>query len=531
MVSPGCREGEPPPPVEIAEILSSIRAEAVAGHVRALADDRLEGRETGTNGHLLAAEYVARNFYELGLRPAGDAGDIYQRVPLLRSELEPGSSAVILRRADGAYDLQIDVDYLMHPDPLREAVEITAPLALAGFGIVAPELERDDYGGVDVRGRVVALFRGVPASFPPDARAFHSSDRIKRRAAVARGALGIVWLRTPREWEQHSWQRVVGRSRSGSMRWLDLEGKPNDSHPELFVELELSPAGTEQLFEGAPVPLEQVIREAEAGRASSFELPLELEARAQCRHTRLESPNVVALLPGSDPELQHETVTLNAHLDHLGVDEPAEGGVIYNGAYDNASGVAVLLEVARALSGSERGPRRSVLFLASTGSEQGLLGADYFVHHPTVELDGIVAAIDLDTVLMQHALHDVTSFGAGHSALGREAERAVLQLGLVPGPDTLDEELPLPCSDHDAFVRGGIPSLSVAGGFERGADTDGLDQPIDFEAGARFAQVSCLLTWLVADSDEAPLWIPGNIFAEHYGRSGPRNLFEDPPPH
>jgi Zn-dependent M28 family amino/carboxypeptidase len=232
----------------------------------------------------------------------------------------------------------------------------------------------------------------------------------------------------------------------------------------------------------------------------------------------------------------------------LGSAEPDADDPIFNGAYDNASGVAVLLEIARALSGMEPTPRRSVLFLAATGEEQGALGADWFVHHPTVNRDGIVAAFDLDTLLMLHARQGVSAPGAGRSTLGRQVELAAGQLGLALDPGPPPESFPLPCAEHDAFLRGGFPALAMTGGSASDANTedaeairgwmrdvyhtpgDDLNQPFDFEAGAGFVRLGYLLVRSVADSDERPLWIPGNPFAERYGRAGPRPYFVDRPP-
>ena len=246
---------------------------------------------------------------------------------------------------------------------------------------------------------------------------------------------------------------------------------------------------------------------------------------------------MAAVLRGSDPRLNQEYVVMSAHLDHLGVGEPVAGDAIYNGAYDNASGVAVLLEVARAFARLPVAPRRSVLFLAVTGEEEGLNGSDFFAHHPTLPIDRVVADTNLDMFLMLHPLRDVIAFGAEHSSLGPTVEEAARRLGIEVSQDPFPEEVLFIRSDHYSFVQQGVPAIFLTGGFKTGDPAvdgraawdkwmretyhhpgDDMSQVIDFAAGAQFAKLNFLISYLVAQNDDAPRWNPGDFFGDKFRR-------------
>jgi Zn-dependent M28 family amino/carboxypeptidase len=279
------------------------------------------------------------------------------------------------------------------------------------------------------------------------------------------------------------------------------------------------------------------IEAAEDGHPEAFDLPVKLAVKTASRQRKVESPNVIGLLPGSDPQLRDEYVVLTAHLDHVGIGEPVNGDRINNGAYDNASGIAIMLEIARAFAGLPRAPRRSLLFLAVTGEEKGLLGSDFFLDHATVPAEAIVANVNLDMVLMLHPLIDVVAFGAEHSSLSRVVERATSRLGVKLSPDPIPEEVLFIRSDQYPFVRRGIPAIFVVSGLETPDPSvdgkkllqewmrttyhspgDDMGQEIDFDAGAKFARVNFLASYLVASDDARPTWNPDDFFGELVGR-------------
>lgn len=513
--------------------LPQVSPTALEAHIRFLADDSLQGRGTGTPGYDVAARYVAGCFSELGLKPAGTRGYM-QPVTFRQARIIEGST-LALEGISGRRELIPDSDYIAVPDLLRPEVEVTAPVVLAGFGVTAPDRGYDDYRTVDARGKIVVLLTGAPGSFPPTERAHFATNRTKSENAVRHGAVGLLIVRTRDQ--TFPWDRAVRQARGGTMRWLDESGKPQDVFPDLRGIARLSDAGAKTLFERSPQSHADVLAAAEKGAPPAFDLPVRATIRTATEHERLESPNVAGLLRGSDPRMRDEVVVFSAHLDHLGVGEPVEGDSIYNGALDNASGSAALLEVARAFAGLAKPPRRSVLFLAVTAEEKGLLGSDYFAAHPTVPLERIVANVNQDGLAILYPLRQMVPMGAEHSTLGTTVERAASQIGIELAPDPFPEEVFFVRSDQYSFVRRGVPSLFLFMGLQSdpGVDAaarfhewgrtryhtpqDDLGQPMDLNAGARHAQLNFLVGLEIANAAEKPAWKPGDFFGEMFGRS------------
>jgi len=530
-----------PPEGEVEKALARIRPEAIRAHMRFLADDLLEGRGTGTRGYELAAKYVAARFEALGLAPAGTGGSYFQPVPLRRIvTVEPKCSLALIR--DGKRtELKYGEDYLLTSSSLAETdTQVTAPLVYVGFGVSAPELGYDDYAGVDVRGKIVVLLSGAPATFPSDQRAYYSITQLKMDAALERGAVAVLGFLTPTDAKRLPWETFVRVLKAPSYQWLTEAGVPFRARPQIRGVGALGRKPTESLFVAAPHSLDEVFKAAEAGRPLSFPLPVQASMRTVSEHGRAESPNVAALLRGSDPKLRDEVVVLTAHLDHLGIGEPVDGDAIYNGAYDNASGVASLLEMANAFASLPTPPRRSVLFLAVTGEENRLQGSEYFVHHPTVPRNAIVADINVDMILMLHPLRDVIAFGAEHSSLGQTTAQAARTLGLAVSPDPFPEEVVFIRSDQLSFILEGIPSLFLNPGFltddpaagpaavQKWLQTtyhhpsDDMSQTIDFEAGTQFVRLNFLVSYLVAQAAEAPHWKAGDFFGSRLAGNATR---------
>ena len=356
----------------LAAALARVSAPAVRAHVEFLADDLLEGRDTGTRGYDLAARYVATQLALAGIAPAGDAGSFFQRVPLLETRLVEGS--ISFASASGTATLVRNEDFIMTGDSLRPEAKVTAPVVFAGFGVTAPKLRYDDYAGLDVKGKIVAMLSNAPARFPSEERAYHASRTRKAENAVQHGAVGLLLLRTPEEEARTPWARLLGYADGPSVRWTHPDGSPEGVFPSLQGGAALSARATERLFAVSPVPLATVFARAEKGPFPGFALGVTATLSAKSEHARTSSPNVVGLLEGSDPKLRGSYVVYSAHLDHVGVRAGEGGDRIHNGAYDNALGSAVVLEVARVLAGQKPRPRRSLLFLFVTAEEKGLLG-------------------------------------------------------------------------------------------------------------------------------------------------------------
>jgi hypothetical protein len=536
LASPGFAQ-----PAQVEQALDAIRPEAIRAHMSFLADDLLEGRGTATRGYDIAARYVAARFEELGLEPAGAKGSWFQPVPLIQMTSVGEECSLTLIRDGRKTELKYGPDFLTRY--VGGESSVTAPVVFAGFGVTAPELGYDDYAGIDVRGKIVVLLIGAPPTFPHNQRAYYSDRIVQARNAFERGAVGILILFTPDLERRLPWEVAIQHARWPSSSWVDGDGKPHFSMGNVAA---LSRKAAEELFAGAPQSLEEVFKIAETGGLKPFELPVQVSLRTVGRSRRVESPNVAAVLRGSDPRLKDEYVVLSAHLDHIGL-EPAgeEGGEppsdtirdsIYNGAYDNASGVAVLLEVAKAFVRLPA-PRRSVLFLAVTGEEEGLNGSGYFAHHPTVPIDRIVANTNLDMFLMLYPLRDVIAFGAEHSSLEQTVQEAARRLGIGVSPDPFPEEVLFIRSDHYSFVQQGVPSIFLTGGFQSGDPAvdgqalwgkwmkevyhkpgDDMSQPIDFGAGVQFARLNFLISYAVAQDEKSPSWKPGDFFGGKFGR-------------
>ena len=521
-----------PRAADVEQALASVRPHAIRAHMGFLADDLLEGRRTATRGYDLAARYVAAQFEALGLEPAGTGGSYLQPVPLVQMATIESECSLALLRDGRKTELQYGVDY--YTGGVSQDSDVTAPVVFVGFSVTAPELGYDDYAGIDVHGKIVVLLTGAPPSFPHDQRAYYSDPMVGARNAVARGAVGFLVIFTPALERMFPWERAFEQSRNPGLRWADESGRPYFVGPGSAI---LSRKAAEDLFAGAPHSLEEVFKNAETGRPQSFELPVQASLRNTGGREIIKSSNVAAVLRGSDPRLKDEYVVLSAHLDHVGMGEPVDGDAIYNGAYDNASGVAILLEVASAFARLPVAPRRSLLFLAVTAEEQSLNGSAFFAHHPTVPIDRIVADVNLDMFLMLYPFRDVIAFGGEHSSMGLTVEEAARRLGIGVSPDPFPGQVQFIRSDHYSFVRQGVPAIFLSGGFQTGDPAvdgralrdkwmqeayhrpgDDMSQAMDFEAGAQFAKLNFLISYLVAQDDKTPTWNPGDFFGEKFRR-------------
>ncbi len=523
--------GEEPP---------AIYADAIRAHVEFLSDDLLEGRAAGSRGYELAARYVASQMRQIGLEPAGDGGDWLQWLDLIEATRVLPAAELIVRRDRGRDDRFTPIaDFIPGFYFGATASEVTAPAVYAGFGIHAPELGHDDFAGIDLTGKIAVVLAGAPARFPNSQRA-HYSSRAKTEGLVARGAIGIVTVDTPEEETRVPWERKIKLSWTPRMRLLDSAGQPIDAYPEIRGSVSVSAAASERLFAGGPASARELFAAAREGRFASFAMPVELTMSAKNALSRAKSANVVGLLRGSDPLLAGEYVVLTAHLDHIGRGAAVGGDVIYNGAFDNASGVAIMLETVRALANSAVRPRRSILLVAVTAEERGLLGSDHFARLPTVPRDALVANVNTDMPVALYAVAGMTLYGAEHSTLGAQARAALAAEGLAEVPDATPEEVYFVRSDQYSFVRQGIPAIMVDTGessSDPGVDaaalmrqfmlrdyhmpSDSVALPIHWQSLARLARVNARLTLAVANADERPQWLPGDFFGATFGRTPP----------
>ena len=518
--------------------MATIRPEAIRADMRFLSDGVLEGRRTGTRGHEIAARFMASRFEALGLEPAGDKGTYFQSVPLRASHTEESRTTLRWMTHGKQEALTEKQDFLAVADPERAETSVEAPVVFVGFGITAPELHHDDYRGIEAKGKIVALIYGAPPQFDSSLRAHYSSGITKRANAVAHGAIGYVTLYDPGLERLYTFQHRVNDSAAPDLYWLDPQGRANDYYPELRALAILSVAGSRKFFEAASYSPDEIFAAAKAGKLASFATPLTLNIHIATKSEDLHSPNLVAKLPGSDPALRGEYVVFTAHLDHMGIGKPVQGDDVYHGTLDNASGSADLLAIARAMITLNPGPRRSILFVSVTGEEEGLLGADYFAHYPTVPKDALVADVNMDEDLMLWPLEDIVAYGAEHSSLAAVVKEAADRLHLAVSPDPEPEQVIFIRSDQYAFVKQGIPAILTDAGNKSDnpsiqpkkieaewkstiyhSPQDNMSQPgLDFAAGVKFAEFNFLCGYLAAQKQARPVWNFHDFFGDHYGR-------------
>lgn len=523
-------------PMPAAEKNALINAElpadqaAMKAHVMFLASDPMKGREAGTNEFDVAAQYVAAQFYAAGLRPAGDENSYLQQVTLLN--VKPASKgAMTLNRAKGAaIELEFGKDYVPGMNPAKLDLMLTAPVVFVGYGITG--FGRDDYKGVDIKGKIAAFFPGAPGSIPPEERAHLGGAASKGAIAMKKGAVGYITLESPRAGRGSapfamavaSWDRPRVTFANPDGTGYNLTA----ATPGLGM---LSKSGAEKLFAGSKANFEAIYKAAanDETKFKPVQLAGTLTASIKTEAKPFISHNVAGMLKGADAKLSDEVVVLTAHLDHVGVGKAnALGDTIYNGAMDNAVGIAALIEEAKRFKAAGTPPRRSILFLAVTAEEKGLVGADYFANYPTVPRGNIVANVNLDMPIINYAFEDVVPFGAAHSTLGEIATKAAAEIGVTVSPDSRPEEAFFVRSDHYRFVQKGIPSVFLwpgekgpgkaavdaflANHYHKPSDELVQDPAINWDAGVRFVDVNYRIARAIADADQKPVWKKGNFF-------------------
>lgn len=511
-----------------------VRSETIRGHVEFLASDLLEGRAAASRGYDIAAAYVAAQFRQAGLKPALGDSSFLQTVPLIEATpVLPGSSVewVVDNKAR---NFEYGIHYLPSADFVSASSTLSAPLTFAGFGIEAPQLGHNDFAEIDLQGRIAVIFSGAPAKFPHSQRAYYSSSYTKFPALIAHGAVGAVIIDSPEDARLFPWERVVAMSWTPQMRWLDQEGKPQHAFEQLKLRFRFNHDAASQLFEGAPHSFRDVLATAEAGEPQGFDLQGLLTLSATTGLRRTESANVVAAIPGNDPRLKNEWVVVTSHLDHLGRGVAVNGDSIYNGAHDNALGVGILLEMARALNASGLKPRRSIVFAAVTAEEKGLLGSDYLAQHPAPAAT-IVANINVDMPLLFAPTLDFVALGEEHSTLGPLARAAAANQGYRLSPDPTPEQVSFIRSDQFSFIRSGIPSIVLTGGYQardKQVDvaqlrrdfrehnyhrpSDDLSLPMDYGLAADLARINLQIAVDAANATARPRWKPGDFFGRTF---------------
>lgn len=509
---------------------------ALKADVSFLAADALRGREAGTREYDIAAEYVASQMLAAGLKP-GAGGRWLQPVGL--ATYRPAEKARwTLTRGGVAIPLQFGIDFLNQGVPVTPDFATEGQMVFAGYGIVYPEGKRDDYRGLDVRGKIVALYAGTPAGLPDEVAAHLGDDDQKARLAQARGAKAVIILESIERRAEFPIEAMAPYYDFERTTWIAPDGKAHMIAPDAPVVGYVGQAGAEKLFAGSRIRWRDVLAAERRGTklpTGSLTGTLRLATTTNIRVAR--SSNVVGMIEGSDPALRDEYVVLSAHLDHVGVGEPEKGDSIYNGAMDNAVGIATMLDIARAFTASGKAPRRSILFVALTAEEKGLVGSSYFAAHPGLPGKGrLVADLNMDMPILTYAMQDLVVLGGERSSLGAAYAAAAAREGLAVVPDPAPEEMFFVRSDHYSFVQAGIPAVSIdsgPGGPGAAAQmeflashyhkpSDDMTLPIDWAAAAKFARVNYAAARAVADADARPSWSKGDFFGVAFGGHGAR---------
>ena len=495
-------------------------------HVEFLADDKLEGRNTGSEGHRKAAQYVADQFERAGLKPAGEQGYI-QPVKFLTREIDEAHSSVALLKEGKSVSLVLgdDVAIALRTNP---APQVEAGMVFAGYALTIPEEKFDDFANLDVRGKVVVYLTGAPPNVP-GALSSHYQSAGERGANLRRlGAVGTVVIQNPKQMDI-PWSRATLARLAPAMSLADTS---LDEGGGQKIGLTMNPAFADKLLAGSGHTIAEIVDLANSGKAlPHFALPSTLRAKVSVKRGEVESQNVAAIFPGTDPQLKDQYVVMSAHLDHIGVGAPINGDKIYNGAMDNASGVAALLDIAATMHETQARPKRSVLFVAVTGEEKGLLGSRYFSTHPTVAGSKIVADLNSDMFLPLFPLKLLTVYGLAESSLGGDVRETARAMGIRVQADPEPLRNVFIRSDQYSFIRQGVPSLSMKVGYEKGspeeaiakrwlaeryhAPSDDLQQPVDKQAAGEFDRFVAKLLERIADEPERPKWNPDSFFKRY----------------
>lgn len=510
----------------------------IKAHLKFLSHDLLEGRDTGSAGLEIASIYLASQFEQYGLEPAGDNGTFLQRVTFRQSFLDQESPELTFIKPDGEMKLEYPKEYIAGPSSMSEMASVKGEMVFAGYGITAAELEHDDYAGLDVDGKVVVILSGKPKSFPSEEGAHFASGYQKAKYAADNGAIGLISISTPRAEAVRPYTRSLNYIHTPRVRWLKEDGNPANTFAQLKNGGYLSKEAAAKLFEGEARSLDEIYAELEEDKSpKGFALKTKIDYSKRSEFKEITSPNVVAILPGSDPKLKDEYVVYSAHHDHIGIAKTVEKDKINNGALDNAAGTSVLLETARMFSEMKQRPKRSILFVAVTAEEKGLLGSDYYAQNPTVPLEKMVANVNLDMPILTYEFADIVAFGAEHSDLKASVSEAAQEQSLTLSPDPMPDQAIFTRSDHYSFVKQGVPAVFIIPGFKaKDPEMDGgkkfgeffagcyhkpcdeYSEDFNWEAARKFAEVNFAIGKTIASQAKKPAWNEGDFFGDTFSK-------------
>jgi Zn-dependent M28 family amino/carboxypeptidase len=508
---------------------AAVDPERIRQHVRFLSHDLLEGRGTGQRGGDIAAEYIGTQFALAGLKPAGENGTYMQPVPLIGITTQPDSIFTFTTAKGQQMPLKFKDEWVAYNETLTDRAEVDADVVFVGYGIDAPEYKWDDYKGTDVRGKVLLMLVNEPPSNDPKfftgpALTYYGRWTYKYEEAGRKGAAAVVLIHQT-EMASYGWD-VVRNSNSGERAFL----KDDAPHAKSAGWVQLDVA--RKLVADSGYDLDQLMKQAQSRDFRPVDLRAHLKATLVSKVRPMKSNNVVAYLPGSDPKLKEQAVMYSAHYDHLGIRPEMPGDNIFNGADDNATGVGIILEIARAFASLPQRPKRSIYFAAVTAEEQGLRGSEYLGKNPPIPAKNVVLALNYDDLYPIGIPEEVEVVGSERTDFYPIVQATAKDFTLTIKPDSRPEAGHYYRSDHFSFARVGVPSFSIAQGvkFEGHPAEWGVaqqkeyndkhyHQPSDeyhpdmlFTGNAKMARFGIALGWQAANLANEIRWKPGDEF-------------------
>jgi Zn-dependent M28 family amino/carboxypeptidase len=505
--------------------------EKIRAHVKYLASDELEGRGTGQKGGDLAAEYIAEQFKSYGLKPAGDNGTYFQKVPMVGVKTLSATTVTLVPDSGAPLELKALDDYVTTNERQTETATINAPIVFVGYGITAPEYQWDDYKGYDLKGKVALVFVNEPISEDPNffkgkALTYYGRWTYKFEETARHGAIATLIIHRE-DLASYPWT-VVRNSWGGEKSFLKLEGTPKLAAAS-WIQWDVA----SKLVAMGGLELDKLFQQAQSRDFKPIELPVKLKAHIDSAIRPFESRNVVAMLEGSDPARKKEAVLYTAHYDHFGIDKTKPVGAnIYHGAADNATGCGILLDLARVWAGTKPAPPRSILFASVTAEEQGLLGSEYLGKHLAQLPAQPILDLNYDDLPPIGIPEDVEVTGAERTNFYPTVEETAKEFQLTIRPDSRPEAGHYYRSDHFSLGRQGIPAFSINEGMKyQGHDkawgeaeakefvehryhqpTDEYKPEMDFRGDALMAHFGYALGEHAANASSAPVWLPGDEF-------------------
>lgn len=511
---------------------AKIEENILRAHVKFLSDDLLECRGPGSRGGMLAAKYIAAQFESSGLEPASSDRTYFQQVQMIGTRPEPANKMVV-RSSGGEAEFKFGDDFVAGTDAVQTEIPLNADIVFAGYGISAPENNWDDFKGMDLRGKILMVMVNDPPAtasepnlFGGKALTYYGRWTYKYEEAARRGAAGVLLIHTD-ESAGYGWNVV--RNSWGSERFGLL---PDANTPVLKLKSWISEAVARKIAQLGGQNLDQLRQQADSRGFRPVALNAKLDMTFRTQVQRLSSPNVVGIYRGIDPTLKNEYVIYSGHWDHLGMRPDQPGDNIYNGAVDNATGISGMLAIVRAFSALNVKPRRSILFVATTAEEQGLLGAEYYVRNPLVPLAQTVANINIDSMNVLGTTTDITPMGAERSTIGKLVEDLAKESNLTISPDAHPEQGYFYRSDHFPFAKAGVPAVNwepgskFVGHADKWAEEQLQDyrehryhQPADeyspnwdFSGMVQQARLAFILGLRLSNAAETPQWKKGDEF-------------------